>query len=440
MEIRPFRGYRYNLDVVGDLGKVAVPPYDVIDAEGAAQLQASHPNNMAHITKATPNTAPGPEGDHVYAHAGKLWREWVESGAVTKDEADAYYVYAQRFVLPDGREMQRLGLIGALQLAQFGEGVGAHEQTLAGPRADRLNLTRGTRVQIGQIFLLYRDETRTVDVELAAAAQGTALGEFTDDEGVHHALYAITDKAAQERIAGVFADKTLFIADGHHRYETSLNFMAEHPELADAKFRMVTVVNTENEGLVVLPTHRLVRNVADFDLATLYEKMGPRFNIVDGPADPKELLAEVARAGANRTIVFGVYAKGEGRLITLKDPNEPITALAALQNRGGEPASETFRKLDVTVLHKLLLEAYLGIDDEALTKEANVDYIKDIGDAVERAAARVDAGEAQALFLMNATRTYEVAECAELGERMPQKSTFFHPKVFSGLVMRAIEA
>jgi len=293
---------------------------------------------------------------------------------------------------------------------------------------------------MGQIFGLYRDEPGAVN-----AAIRRALGsrrpdmEDRDGDGVVHRLWAIADEKACAGLVKLMADKDIFIADGHHRYEVALRYSREHPELPQAKYVMATLVALSDPGLVVLPTHRLVHDLADFRLERLEAALGADFRLQSFPfkgADRegrlRSVLAHLAEEGKAGRNAFALYGGG-GRftLLTLVNPR----AMAAVEPAHGE----AWRSLDVAVLHSLILERILGIDRAKLAAKTNLDYLKDNGEAIAEAVARIDAGKAQCVLVMNPTSVGQVAAVAGCGEKMPQKSTFFHPKLYTGMVFMPLE-
>jgi len=298
---------------------------------------------------------------------------------------------------------------------------------------------RATKSQIGQIFVLYTDPDKSIDAILVRAAQAVPLLKHTDGDGVVHQLYTVTNPEEIQTIVEVMKDKQICIADGHHRYETAVNYYRETKNPA-AAYRMMTFVNTHNEGLIVLPTHRLVKNVEGFRYPEFLRQMKEYFDVArlafEDEAGKEKRYQEMAESMALEMEIsnhsFGMYFADDAYyLATLRDDK-------AMEEIVGE-RSDAWRKLDVAILHKLILEKMLGIDEAALTAQTNVEYIKDFGAATERAIARVDSQEAQALFFLNPTRAQEVEAVAATGEKMPQKSTFFYPKIFSGLVMNMMD-
>ncbi len=436
MKIKAFKGYRFNADVVGDAGACIAPPYDVIDPDQQEKLYKQNPFNIVRLIKGKQNEDDS-ETNNVYTRAADYLNDFIAKEGLKQDEQESIYVYAQDFEI-DGQRFRRTGFIALGELEDYGDGIKPHEQTLAGPKADRLNLTRATKSQIGQIFMLFSDPEKKVDAVLAKAGSGEALLSHKDDDEVIHQLYAITDPGDIETVQTVMSDKNVFIADGHHRYETALNYYRETQNPA-AAYQMMTFVNTHNEGLVVLPTHRLLKNLSDFSPAILVGQISEYFDIahlkygdmVEKKEQQEKMFKAMNLEYENGERSLGMYFNdGNYYVATLRD--------GTVMKELAPEKSHAWRQLDVAILHKLVLEKMLGIDEAALTAQTNVEYIKDFGPATQKAIDSVDSGESQGLFFMNKTRAEDVEAVALAGEKMPQKSTFFFPKIFSGLVVNKL--
>lgn len=436
MEIRSFRALRYDSSVVGDVGDCVCPPYDVIDEKMQDQLYAKSPYNAARIVKAK-LTASETSESNKYTRAGGDFFKWIEQGVLKADEKDTIYAYVQDFDVA-GTACTRSGFVALGKLVDFGAGVQPHEKTLDGPKADRLKLMREKKAQFGQIFMLFDDPEKVADAIIAKAANGQALIDFTDEEGVEHRLFAIDDPKDIAAIEAMMLTKEAVIADGHHRYETALNYYAETKNPA-ARYRMMTFVNMRNEGLVVLPTHRLIAGLADFDLDSVIAGINAEFEVTafsyDNDADKAAARQKMFDAMDSNfkddNNAFGIYAAGKPFYVAkLKDS-------AAMDAVCGD-MSDAAKGLDVNVLHMLVLDKVLGIGDKELAGQSNIKYIKDIGDAIDQSIAKVDSGDSQAVFFMNPTRIDQVRDIAAANEKMPQKSTFFYPKIYTGLVINKL--
>ena len=275
MEIRAFKALRFNDQITGDTGSCISPPYDVIDGDMQQKLYDSNEYNIVRVIKGKTTKGDTAENNQ-YTRAADFLNSSCQAGALKQDQQEAIYAYVQDFEA-NSKPCCRSGFVALGKIEEFGEGVKAHEKTLDGPKADRLNLMRATGAQFGQIFMLFDDPAKIADAIIAKAAQGTALIDFTDDS-VRHRLFAIDDAAEISAIAEMMSDKAAVIADGHHRYETALNYYRESGN-PGAQFRMMTFVNMHNEGLVILPTHRLVGNLDNFDINALTEQLKDKFEV-----------------------------------------------------------------------------------------------------------------------------------------------------------------
>ena len=436
MDIKAFKAFRFNQEIVGNPGDCIAPPYDVIDAAMQDQLYGRNPHNNVRAIKGKMNGSDD-DGDNVYTRAADFLQQAMACSALVQDAHDAIYVYVQDFEIA-GVAYERSGIIAAGGLTPFGKGVQPHEKTLEGPKADRLNLTRATACQIGQIFMLYDDPTNVDRSIIAAALKKDAVIDMTDEEQARHRLFVMDEPELIAAFAAMMADKQTVIADGHHRYETALNYWAETGD-AQAAFQMMTFVNMRNKGLVIQPTHRLLINMDDFDVAAVLDELTEEFAVTEyafGNDSEKqqaqtamfEAMRQGADAGKN---MFGLYANS-GAFYAIE-----LTDTAALKEMCPEMSNAAL-ELDVNVLHKLILEKHLGICDAKLASQSHLVYIKDLGDAIDQSIARVDGGGSEGVFFMNPTRIEQVQAVAAAGEKMPQKSTFFYPKIFSGLTIRKL--
>jgi uncharacterized protein (DUF1015 family) len=437
MNIKPFKAYRFNQDVGGDPGTCIAPPYDVIDAPHQRALYEQNPYNIVRAIKGQ-KRADDSDVDNVYTRAADYLHKAIEDGALVQDEKDAIYVYVQDFEI-GGKQYERTGIIALGMLTQFGEGVRPHEKTLEGPKADRLNLTRATACQLGQIFMLYDDPTNIDHTIIAKTQTKEAVIDMTDDQGARHRLFVIDEPEVIADFVRMMADKHTVIADGHHRYETALNYRAETKD-EQAAWQMMTFVNMRNEGLVIQPTHRLLVNMPDFDVRALLDELTGEFEVTEFAfSDSGEKLSakenmftQMQQAGAQNENVFGLYAGGNAFYTILLKNHAAMAEMCP-------DMSEAAQGLDVNVLHKLILEKHLGICEVKLAGESHLVYIKDLGDAIDKSIAAVDGGDSEGVFFMNATHIEQVEAVAGAGEKMPQKSTFFYPKIFSGLTVRKLD-
>ncbi|MFA5292434.1 MAG: DUF1015 domain-containing protein [Phycisphaerae bacterium] len=431
MEIKGFKAYRFNPDVVGQAGDCIAPPYDVINSVQQEKLYEQNPYNIVRIILG--KKEPSDNGtNNQYSRAAEYLKDWFKKNAMKQDDKETIYAYVQKFEIA-GKKNTRSGFISLAKLAQFGAGVQPHEKTLDGPKADRLKLTQATAAQFEQIFMLYDDPQQVADKIIEKAAGKKSIIEFVDDDGVIHKLFPIDSPQDINLIVKMMAQKEGLIADGHHRYETALNYynLTKNPA---AQWLMITFVNMHNEGLVVLPTHRLVGNLKNYNTDELIKKLQTNFKVTqfeykEGKQKAQALMQKrMNKAFEEGVNAFGIYDGKSFYFISLKN-KDALKSLAM---------SDASKSLDVVVLHKLILDGLLGITDAQLAGEANIEYIKDIGEAVDEAIAKIDSGEKQVLFFMNSTKVEQVKAVAAENEKMPQKSTFFYPKIFSGLTINKL--
>ena len=441
-QVFPFRAFRYNSQVA-PFQNVLTQPYDKISPEMQQKYYDAHPKNLITVEKGKEFPGDGP-GNNVYSRAAAAFKEWEEKNVIVQDAAPSFYAYTQEFTVPGTSERRtRRGFIGAGKLEEYSAGViFRHEHTLSGPKADRLELLRNTRTHTGQLFLLYSDPQKRVDVVLSEAESATSPAtEVHDEYGVTHRLWVVSDPQKVSAIQSAMADQKLVIADGHHRYETALNYRNERRAQAGStdpnapyERAMMTFINTHSEGLVILPTHRVAANVHDFSWPAVRRYLEPWFStevftFADG--EQKEsaranFLLRLKAAAVKRAI--GAYpAAGDGQRAYYLLVLRPGADLAQLL----PSVSPLQRELDVVLLHEGILEPALGITPQAVTKEANLTYEREANNALNA----VDSGKAQISFLLNACDVEKVVEIATAGEVMPQKSTDFFPKLLSGITM-----
>jgi uncharacterized protein (DUF1015 family) len=433
-EIAPLTPLRYDLSRLtssdGGLAAVVAPPYDVIDATQRAELASRHPNNVVKLI------LPDGEGDAKYGRAAELLTAWRKEGALVRDEVPAFYRYDQTFAPlggSAGARITRRGFLALVRLVDLDQGIVLpHERTLSGPKEDRLKLFRATRTNLSPGFMLYRDPARALDSALAAAEELTA---FDTADGVHHALAKITDPEALRAIVAGVAKSSLLIADGHHRYETALRYMTESTAAGivrpEQNYFMVFLANGDDPNLVVFPTHRHVHSLPAFDFADLGARAAALFDVTPLPsgASAAVLTTALAEAGKKAPSLVACAADGRATLLSLRADAD----LAAHPVLGKRP--EPLRRTDVAILHMGVLEPICGITPEAQAAKTNIFYPQDAAAAL----GELRGGKGQVLFLMNATPVAQVREVAEAGEVMPQKSTFFYPKVLTGLCIHTLE-
>jgi uncharacterized protein (DUF1015 family) len=434
----PFRALRYDPARV-DLGQVVTQPYDKITPAMQNRYYDADPHNLVRIILGKPQPSDHLE-ENVYTRAAASFRDWRRQGIFLQDPEQSLYQYTQRFQPPGGgAELQRRGFIGLGKIEDYSAGiVHRHEQTLAKPKADRLELLRATRAHFGQLFMLYSDPTAEIDEALSGSSITNTENniELRDEYGVLHQLRRVTHPAIIQLVRSEMRDKRLIIADGHHRYETALNYRNEcrarqgtvsSSELAPYELVMMTFINMDSPGLVILPTHRVVHGLESFSPDALRDRARSYFSVeeVDPAITANRALGILRAAGKAGTALLGIAAN---RAFLFDTPRPAATSL--LQSL---PLLQ--QSLDVVQLHKCLLEGVLGISEEAIRDQTNVSYIRD----AEEALTRVREGSANIAFLINPVRMRQVRDIAFAGEVLPQKSTDFYPKLLSGLTIYALE-
>jgi uncharacterized protein (DUF1015 family) len=437
--IRPFRGVRYNPEKIGDLSTVISQPYDRVRHGLQDKYYDLSPYNIVRIIKGKEQAGDG-EGSNVYTRARDTYQSWLAEGILVREQSPALYVLHQTFTLPDGSTRTRKGLIAALELSRFDEGVVLpHERTHSGPKVDRLNLMRAAAVNFGHVFMLYPGDR--INELLGAAIEEPAMSLSKGQPGLElHELFehdvvqqfwAVTDPEVITAVVEEMAPKrNLIIADGHHRYETALNYRDEMraahsdaPLNAAFNYRMVALVSMDDPGLVILPTHRLIYSYGRMGGQEALERAKEYFEVT--PVADRAALETLLSQAEPSHPRFGFY-DGAYTVLALRDP-------AILEGLLPDRAPD-WRLLDVSVLHELFVERVLGIDKGAVERKENIEYLRD----PQMGYDAVDQGEAEFLLVMNPTRMEQVQACTAAGEKMPQKSTDFFPKMISGLVMMPI--
>jgi uncharacterized protein (DUF1015 family) len=429
-DIRPFRALRYNLRRVA-ASEVVTQPYDKITSRMQERYYSASPYNLVRIIlgrrEQGDNTA-----HNVYTRAAAFGRKWREEGILEQDAAPSLYSYSQTFTAPSGKAFERRGFIALGRVEDYAaKVVYRHEQTLAKPKADRLELLRATRVHYEQLFLLYEDSG---EIDRALRTEEKATIDVSDEYGVVHRMWQISDASVIRWVREKMKDKRLVIADGHHRYETALNFRNQCREEAGTgngeaayEFVMMTFVNMNDPGLLVLPTHRVVHSLESFSMDEFKKSSGELFRVeeVRAPLDAERATALLQERGRTGTALLA-FAKD--RTLLLHSPKATTRRLLA-------GLSLRQQSLDVVQLHKCLFEGVLQLSEESVRNQQNLSYVRDAAEAM----TMVRGGEAKVAFLMNPCPVQRVREIAFAGEVMPQKSTDFYPKMLSGLTAYALD-
>ncbi|HTD57282.1 MAG TPA: DUF1015 domain-containing protein [Solirubrobacteraceae bacterium] len=418
-DIQPLRALHYDQSVVGALENVTSPPYDVIDAKQREELLERSAFNVAAVD--LPKGEPG--GRDPYTTAGELFEAWQMQGVVVRDPEPSLWAHTQTYVGPDGQERTRRGFFCRVRIEGYGPGrVRPHERTHPGPKEDRLRLMRATRANLSPIFSLYSDPENAAWKALEPATASPPWGEVTDADGTTHKLWRVGDAEAIAAAQEATREAELLIADGHHRYETASTYAEELGGDGEHRYVLMCLVALEDPGLTVFPTHRLVRGLDRERQETLREALRRDFEIEEVPV---EQIAPDPGAGKLELGYIDAHHQQPYRL-TLKDQAIADTALPGF--------SEAYRSLDTGVLEALLLKGALGLSDEDISHFNGLFYARSTDEALEM----VRSGEYDAAFLMRPTPVSQVRDVAANGENMPPKSTFFYPKLLTGLLFNPL--
>jgi uncharacterized protein (DUF1015 family) len=396
---------------------VATQPYDKISPELQDEYHSRSPYNFVRIILGE-RFADDNETNNVYVRSTAYFHQWIANGILVQEEKPSLFVYFQTFEVPDtGESLVRKGFIGLAQVEDYdAKVVFRHEQTLSGPKKDRMELLKHTDAHLEQLFLMYPDPKMEIDAILDSYAQGEPAASVEDDYGCVHTIWKIDDPATIERIQQIMADKKLVIADGHHRYETALNFAKANPDRPAAQKVMMTFVNIHSPGLRILAAHRVLGGLAGFDPAAALESIRAKFSVDElsgGPADVRRRFDEPHP----EMVRIGLVLRGDPKAYLVTRPRQP-----------GE--------LDLHMLHQDLIEGVLGVTpDSVRDQKVDIRYVRGMDNAV----AMVREGNAQVAFLVQATTVQEVADISFAGGVMPQKSTDFYPKLLSGLTIYKLE-
>jgi uncharacterized protein (DUF1015 family) len=442
-DIQPFQAFRYDPQRVSP-AHVVTQPYDKISPDLQDRYYTASPYNLVRIILGRRGEEDNPE-NNVYSRAAAYFREWRQEGILRRDASPSLYAYSQRFTVPgpnagrpgSGAEMERRGFIALGRIEDYAAGVVfRHEQTLAKPKADRLDLLRSTHAHFGQIFMLYEDSGQ---IDCLLTNPGAPDIAVTDEYGVSHSVWQVSDPQLIDSIRNAMSGKKLIIADGHHRYETALNYRNEcrgkassmptaQPGSAPYDFAMMTFVNMNSPALAILPTHRVVHSLPSFSEEAFRKSARAFFDVeeVDSPLDANRATAMLRECGRAGTTILAVSARC-AFLLHHPNPNaaKVFNGLSVRQ-----------QSLDVVQLHKVLLENVLQLTEESIRNQQNISYVRDTTEALSHVQGST---RANIVFLMNPCRMSQVRDIAFAGEVMPQKSTDFYPKLLSGLTVYALD-
>ena len=440
-EIKPFRAIRYNLDNLG--AEVAedliAPPYDVIDVGEQAAFYAQHPNNVIRLILNRTQDSDDDQNNR-YTRARRHLVDWLARGELTVDDQPGLYLHHQTFEDVEGQMHTRKGFLGLVHLAEYDEEVVLpHERTLRGPKIDRLELMKACDVNMSPVFLLYEDPDCGVDALLEAARERDVAMDVTTDDEIRHQLWSVFDGKAQCEVAGLLEDTQVLIADGHHRYETALAYRdfrreaAEEPrDDAPYEYVMAFMVNIHDPGLQVFPTHRVIHDVDGFDYggfvtklreSAVFEVRALDEDLIDAPLD---LMSRLEDAGERASsFVFAAPDHSPYLVQFVGDESSPIF---------DDDTPDEVRALDVSILHEGIIDRMVGVDKDAQEAKTNLRYMKQLDDAFDS----LEEDDVQLVAFMNPTPVSQVVEVCKSGGKMPQKSTYFYPKVLSGLTINPL--
>jgi uncharacterized protein (DUF1015 family) len=438
--IYPFRAWRYNPASVR-LDEVVTQPYDKISPAMQQAYYQRSPYNLVRIILGLPELFDAERNESVYTRAARDFQAWRKQGILIQEKSPCIFAYSQSFQVHGAAQVkQRRGFIALGKLHEYAEQVVfRHEHTLSKPKSDRLNLLKATRAHFGQIFMLYSDPAASVE-QILFDGTGPADAEVTDEYGVLHQAWRVNDPAVIRLVVTEMADRKLIIADGHHRYETALAYAREHspaslprtesqvnqlphPAYPEAAV-MMTFVNMDSDGLVILPTHRVVHSLSRFDAGQFEKAAEDYFHVQKLPETDTAVYLDTLKS---QSATAFVTVTRSGALLLKSKPDAVAAALQHLPERQ--------RQLDLIHLHTIVLERLLGLDPEKIREQTNVKYLRDGNEAVEQ----VRNGEADVAFLTNPVTMEQLKEVAFAGEVMPQKSTDFYPKLLSGLAIYALD-
>jgi len=415
-EVLPLKALHYDLDKVRSLSDVVAPPYDVIDEEQRDELVGRSEHNVVEL-----DLPQDPGGGDPYEHSGQLLANWTEEGVLTRDEEPQIWALEQDYDAPDGSRLTRRGFLARVKLAPYGEGIRPHERTQPGPKEDRLKLTRATRHNLSPIFALHPGNAWQ---HLEPALGGKPWGEVTDSDETTHRIWRISDPAVHQALAAELESGELLIADGHHRYETSLAYQREVGPGGDADYVLMALVSLEDPGLTVFPTHRLISSRGGDDARQ--EEIG---NAVREIFDVEQVpVADLDPAGTDGVGIFGFMESRYERCfrLRLRETAQLDEALAG--------KSEAYRTLDAAILEELILKGIVGMTTEDIAAKRGIGYTPHIGEVFKK----LTAGDYQAGFVLRPTPIEQVRAVAAAGETMPPKSTYFFPKLLTGIAFNPL--
>ncbi|MBI3541164.1 MAG: DUF1015 domain-containing protein [Deltaproteobacteria bacterium] len=430
MTLSPFRGIRFNPDLVSDLSRVMAPPYDVISVGRQQQLYDASPHNIVRVDFGQ-QQAGDTEGNDRYSRAASTLEAWLKEKVLIQDREPSLYLYEQTFSYA-GRSYPRRGFFVTRRIEPLGKRVRPHEKTLSGPKADRLLLMKATAANLSPIFCLYSDPSKQVTTLLAPLYEAKPLYDFVDTDGIREKLWRVTDPKIFQEVDHLFHERDLFIADGHHRYETSITYRdwrrgQERGEGAD--YVMMFLAEMSDPGLLILPTHRALQNWPDFDAGRFKKYLGDYFDFKTFNPNQKTEFMKSLHQEEGRRAAFGLLFPGDPQfhLITLADRAKSRAEFKTL--------GDVTPLVDTAVLHELIFRQLLKLNEAAEKELRYLLYIKDTEEAIQKQADP----SVNCVFLVNAIPMEVLKKVSSAGLVLPPKTTFFYPKLLTGLVMNRLE-
>lgn len=439
VRVKPFKGITYNFEKLAPTKELFAPPYDVISPEYQDTLYERSPYNVVRLilgkTADTDN-----DSNNRYTRAAEAFDQWLQEGVLLQSDVPKMYFYVQKYKDAKGVDVVRKGFIATCYLEDFESGqILPHEETMGGPKQDRLALMEAVQANLSQIFVVYSDPEKLVDTTLQEASPEKPSVDIVDDDGVQHIFYEVTDEEALSKVTAYMSKQNLLIADGHHRYETALNYRnlrrsqnnGDTSEEKPYNSMMIYFANFDDEGLRVYPTHRALKPGIEYSLVSLLEHLEKYFTIKKVPFENFEECFPAMEKIDPLDVPIGLVSRKNNSILYILLPDkEAVSKELSAMNVGPDLAM-----FDATILHRLILEKIMGLDTIELKKQSNIEFVRD-----EQALSdKFNKDEASLVFLLSPPEVDVVKKICLSGSRMPQKSTYFYPKVLSGLVLNSLK-
>ena len=425
IEVIPFKGLLYNLDIIGSLDEVTAPPYDVLSADQQEVLYQKNPHNVVRLILGKESEKDS-ETDNRYTRSAKVFEDWINEGILKRDDEPGFYIYSQEYEF-EGENFCRIGFFALVKTEDFSEGnICPHEFTLAKAKTDRTKLLNACHANFSPIFGLYSDPEGNIDFFLQEGIKANPLS-VIDDNKVAHKLWRLNNTEKNQKICDLIRDKKIYIADGHHRYETALAFAKDNEDkVIDSAHVMMFLTNMDSDSMSIFPIHRVVKSPTPFDLVKFLEQVSEYFDVIPWTTEVSgpEIKSRLKEFGKDRITFCAYMGKNQTYTLIAHDPKNILPLLDK-----NEP--KDLQLLDIMQLHAIIFREFFDIDTRDIAGQQYVSYKVNS----EEAMAMVDAGDYDVAFFINPTQIDEVRRLAGMGIRLPQKATFFYPKLLSGLVI-----